>query len=162
MPPRTTHSACVHTHDGRFFGIFMRFSLFLLTFFFFLFRSYSVYPFLRSFVCVCVSYAIKPTGPIKTQLHYFFSFPIFPHSLRSVICYRFLLIFRIRKTVFLVLVAVVRSGVVFMSFAVYLCVCKREEGLPPKRLIYCYGLDLLPHFNRTFLMGIFIYRSNSS
>lgn len=109
MPP-------VHTfrRDSRFFGIFMRFSGFLFTF---LPTTY-----LYIYICVyllnittlsagslgSVSYAIKPTGLIKTQLNFlffFFSFlQFFPRplafTLRSVICDRFLLIFRIRKTVF--------------------------------------------------------------
>lgn len=52
------------------------------------------------FVCVCVSYAIKPTGPIKTPLNYlfiFFSFPIFPTRSPSVCIYDAIYTFALRS-----------------------------------------------------------------
>jgi len=89
----------------------------------------------RSYVC---RYAIKPTGPIKTQLNFFLLSNFSPLA-RSVftignLCDRFLLIFRIRKTVFLIRVLV--TAVVAAAGAC-VCVKRRRDYRAPNRLIYC-------------------------
>lgn len=130
--PHVTHMPTLHggnraayTRFGfrdfyAFFGIFI-YSFLLLTRSQLLVRYHIIYciPFSAAFSrwsYVCgVSVRDKTDRSDKNAVKLFFSFPIFPLLrlyLRSVICDRFLLIFRIRKIVFLirVLVTVVVAG----------------------------------------------------
>lgn len=127
-----------------FFGIFI-YSFLLLARPQLLARYHIIYciPFSAVFSCwsyVC-RYAIKADRSDKNVVK-LFSFPIFPPlafvCLRSVICDQFLLIFRIRKTVFLIRVLVtVVVGVVVVVVGGGVCVKRRRDYRAPYRLIYC-------------------------
>jgi len=128
------------TRDSVFRDFYAFFGIFIYTLFFYS-PALCVHIVLYYINCILFSvafscfgrvcrYAIKPTGPIKTQLN-FFSFPIFPLFrvyLRSVICDRFLLIFRIRKPFSYTCINVGCGGA---------CVKRKRDYRVPNRLIYC-------------------------
>jgi len=166
-PPTASHFAQLPTlHGGqprriqeiRVFGIFMRFSGFLFTVFFYSLAlgSYcdTIYCILFSvvFSCwMCVLVRDKTDRSNKNAVKLFFSFPIFPLFrvyLRSVICDRFLLIFRIRKTVFLlrVLVAVAR-------------VCVKKKGITAGHRIEWFTVRFRELHCKLFLCTVIQYNN---